>query len=89
MEGKTMNKEIEAKVLETLRKHVGTEINPENIGLDDNLAEAGLNSLKFIRIVVDLEEEFGFEFAEEDLVNFEKFNTLRNIAAYIEDKAGT
>lgn len=51
----------------------------------NKLNELGINSLIFIRIIVDLEEEFGFEFNDEDL-DFEKFTYFSDICNYVNTK---
>lgn len=55
----------------------------EQLGNNDNLLEAGLDSLQMIRIIVALEREFDFEFSDEDLV-IGNFSTIGNIAESME-----
>ncbi len=57
----------------------------DNIRLDETLAAFGLNSVEFVKLVVKLEKEFGFEFDNEHL-DFAKFSTIRDIVDYIESK---
>ncbi len=57
----------------------------DNIRLDETLAAFGLNSVEFVKLVVMLEKEFGFEFDNEHL-DFAKFSTIRDIVDYIESK---
>lgn len=42
--------------------------NPEEISLEKDLKEYGMDSLNAIELVVALEMEFGIEFAEDDLL---------------------
>ncbi len=56
-----------------------------NIGMNDDLEELGINSLSFIRIVVEIEEKFNLEFEDGDL-SYEKFSTIEDIANYIIEK---
>ncbi len=48
---------------------------------DGSLADIGLNSIDFIRFVILLEEEFGFEF-EDSRLRVDK-ETLRSVIAYV------
>lgn len=58
-----LEKTIRNKLAEVLR----TE-NPEEISLEKDLKEYGMDSLNAIELVVVLEMEFGIEFAEDDLL---------------------
>lgn len=49
---------------------------------DDNLTECGLDSITTIKLIVIIEETFGFEFADEDLL-MKNFLTLNAIVDYI------
>ena len=48
-----------------------------DLRIDDNLEEKGTDSLCFIKIIVDIEKEFGINFPEYDLLP-SKMNTIRN-----------
>lgn len=53
------------------------------LGLDDDLADFGINSLNFIHLLVALEETYNIEFVDEEL-EFENLNTLRKLNCSIE-----
>ncbi|GAV14216.1 antiterminator LoaP [Paenibacillus sp. chi10] len=55
---------------------------PSNNYLENNLVSNGINSLTFIRLVVNIEEEFGIEFPDEYL-DPEKLRTIDEIVDYI------
>ena len=59
------------------------EIQPENINLEAKLQDLGANSYYYLRIVVALEDEFGFEFSDDQL-DYEKFETVMEIVNYVE-----
>lgn len=40
----------------------------EDIGIDENFENMGMDSISFIRIVVEIEEQLGIEFPEEKLL---------------------
>jgi acyl carrier protein len=57
----------------------------EDISLDSNLTEYGLNSMTFIQLVVAIEAELECEFDDEDL-DVNKFWTARSIVDYVVGK---
>ncbi|MCI9411294.1 MAG: acyl carrier protein [Eubacterium sp.] len=58
-----LEKTIRNKLAEVLKIE-----NSEEISLDKDLKEYGMDSLNAIELVVALEMEFGIEFAEDDLL---------------------
>lgn len=58
-----LEKTIRNKLAEVLKIE-----NPEEISLEKDLKEYGMDSLNAIELVVALEMEFGIEFAEDDLL---------------------
>lgn len=79
---------IEYRVKEILKRNINNpdefEARASNNGLLSNL---GINSLTYIKIVVEIESQFGFEFEDEDL-NYEKFKTINDIVCYVESNLG-
>ena len=59
--------ELEKTIRNKLAKVLKIE-NPEEISLEKDLKEYGMDSLNAIELVVALEMEFGIEFAEDDLL---------------------
>ncbi|WP_339801547.1 acyl carrier protein [Paenibacillus sp. FSL R5-0744] len=53
--------------------------------LDESLNSVGLNSLRLIAMIVDLEEKFDIEFADEEML-YENFSTMRTIFEQIKAK---
>lgn len=53
------------------------------ISVEDTLEDLGINSLAFIRIIIEIEEKYGFEFDDEDL-NYQKFKYVKDVIEYIE-----
>ena len=80
-----MINETEAKVKEILKCTLGGDIDVNDITLDTNLNSIGVNSIGFIKTVVAIESEFGFEFEDEDL-DVNKMETLKDIVMYVESK---
>lgn len=58
-----LEKTIRNKLAEVLKIE-----NPEEISLEKDLKEYGMDSLNAIELVVALEMEFGIEFTEDDLL---------------------
>ncbi len=52
---------------------------------EDNLIDLGINSLIFVKIVVNLESFFDFEFDDNDL-NYERFQNVEAIYKYIKER---
>lgn len=61
------------------------EIDINNIHLDSNLKEIGLNSILYIQLIVVIEEELSFEVGDEAL-DFKKFETVKSIVDYAVEK---
>ena len=53
------------------------------IGIDDSLAEAGLDSMASINLLLDIEDEVGVSIPDE-LIEETSFETIRNILALVE-----
>lgn len=59
----------------------GIDFSGDHISLQD----AGINSLGFIRLVVEIENAFQIQF-EDDMLNIELFHSMQDLVAYIERK---
>jgi acyl carrier protein len=76
---------IEQKIKQIIAENVGLKQPLEEMGLDLELIELGVNSTKFIKIVVAIEVEFDIEFCDEDL-NYGKFPNLESLVVYVQGK---
>lgn len=74
--------EIENKIIEIVVKYCELENVAEILTQTGDLAELGINSISFIKIVVDLETEFDFEF-EDEALDYSKFQKLDQLIDYI------
>ena len=70
---------IQEHVLEGLKKVV----NGKEVTLESNLKELGLDSLDVVDMLMDLEEKFGIEFDNEEMMAFAVVN---DIVVAIENK---
>ena len=86
--------DIEAKLVHIYLKQMqemqnGSEITePSQIDFSSNqlsLQDVGINSLGFIRLVVEIENEFQFQF-DDDMLNIELFHSIQELVAYIDGK---
>lgn len=56
----------------------------DSFSLDDEFAAAGLDSLSVLRIVAEVEEEFGFVIPDEE---FGRLRTMRKLLRFAETRA--
>ena len=63
---------IQEQVLEGLKKVV----NGKAVTLESNLKELGLDSLDVVDMLMDLEEKFGIEFENEEMMAFQVVNDI-------------
>lgn len=79
MEKNKLNEKIMELVLNCL------DNNDKKISYDDDLREFGMDSVNCISIIVEIEDFYHFEFADEDLV-IENFMTVNRLADYVSKK---
>lgn len=61
------------------------ELDINEIDIDQKFIDIGINSVIFVKLVVNIEKEYGFEFRDEDL-NLENFQSLRSIINYVHSR---
>ncbi|MGG3526871.1 acyl carrier protein [Bacillus pseudomycoides] len=76
---------MENNIEESLR-NILSEIsdNQNTFSIDDN-EEINLNSIEFIKLIVELENYFGIEFDAEQLID-SNYNTIRKLVTFIKEK---
>lgn len=74
--------EIESKIISIMKENMDFDA---SVSVSDRIESLGINSISFIKIVVQIETEFGFEFEDDDL-NYNVFQTLKDLVVYIKDK---
>lgn len=78
--------EIKNKVIEVVGRNALH--NPDRVHEQSNLKnDHGIDSLKIVNLLFDLEEEFGICVDQSSLV-FENFSTVEKISQYIYEKLG-
>ncbi|MCI9439601.1 MAG: acyl carrier protein [Lachnospiraceae bacterium] len=73
-------KDIQEKIFEIVTKCISAE--DEEICFDDDLREHGMDSINCIMIIVEIEDLYQFEFADEDLI-LENFRTINKLVDYV------
>jgi acyl carrier protein len=74
---------IEEKVIDIIVDKLGverSEVTPEAVFVDD----LGADSLDLVELIMAMEEEFGFEIADEDA---EKLRTVQDVISFIQARA--
>ncbi|MEK3875976.1 acyl carrier protein [Paenibacillus sp. FSL M7-0420] len=76
---------IEQKVREIITSHVDVSVDIDKVHSNCYLNTIGVNSINFIRSVLDLETEYSIEF-DIDMLGFDSFETFGNLVKYVERK---
>ena len=74
----------EDKVIDIIVDKLGverSEVTPEAVFVDD----LGADSLDLVELIMAMEEEFGFEIADEEA---EKMRTVQDVISFIQARAG-
>ena len=80
--------EIKTKVKHMLVERLMLDVDPADIGDDQDLVEGfDLDSVRLFELVIGTEEEFEISF-EDDEFSVEKFSTVSSIAVCIAEKVG-
>lgn len=72
------------QIIITNMEQEGISINVDQLEANNKLEELGINSLIFIKILVNIESEYEIQFSDEDLdIHNEKFSTFANFIDFI------
>jgi len=77
-----MENSIELKIREIVSKNIELSLPIDQISNTDDLTTLGMNSISVIKVIVAIESEYGFEFADEDL-NVDNFRAINNLVSYV------
>ncbi|WP_455714515.1 phosphopantetheine-binding protein [Anaerosporobacter sp.] len=77
-----MNNKISDYVIKSIVK-VKAELSLADISLMSSFEEMGIDSIEFVKILLDLEEEFDIEFEEEYMLST-TYNNVEGLVQYIE-----
>ena len=71
------------EIYEKLSKIVGKKIKGQNVDENSSLTDLGLDSLDKAEIMINIEDEFGIEFEEEEMLHVV---TVKDLQKLIEKK---
>lgn len=71
------------KIVDIISGLMEDETVKERLAQSDDLTQIGINSISFIKLVVELENTFDIEF-EDDALDYFKFESLETLCAYVE-----
>lgn len=77
--------EVYDMVLDIILSHVDVPVYRDEINDDTFLDMIGVNSINFIRSVLDIEETLNFEF-EPEYLGFDVFEKVGSLIKYVESK---
>ena len=70
------------RIKEIIAGHVDNALNVNDIKSGDFLDNIGINSINFIRIVIEIENEFGISF-DVDYLGFEVYENIQALLDYV------
>lgn len=76
---------VEQKIKIIMSRYFETYIVYEKTDFNCPLNDFGIDSLTFIKIIVEIETEFDFEFEDEDL-DVNKYSSLQSLVSYVVSK---
>lgn len=81
------NKQIEMRLRKIIEKNIEIDRPIEEVSFSESLESQGINinSISFIKLVVDIEIEFDIDFDDND-INFKHYSCLNDVVSYIEGK---
>lgn len=71
------------EIINIISELVGEDNIREYLLENDDMTPLDINSIKFIRLVVELEKKFDIEFRDEDL-DYNKFISLNSLCEYVQ-----
>lgn len=80
-----LEKDIERKVREILEEGGDLQVDVNQIALNSELKNFGINSIGYLKIIIDIEKKFGIEFEKDELF-FDNFRSINNIVERIKSK---
>ena len=73
------------KIIEIVANNCDMDNVSEYLQSNDDLSKIGMNSVKFIKLLVDFEDDFNIEFDSDEL-DYSKFNSFNTLCDFIESK---
>lgn len=79
---------IDNRIKQVIAKHIDIAMDIDKINQDTFLDEIGVNSINFIRMIIEIEEEYEIQF-DIDMLGLESYEKVGNFIAYVEKLVGT
>lgn len=79
---------IDDSIKRIITKHIDIALEIEEIGNDHYLDQIGVNSINFIRMIIEIEQEYEVEF-DIEMLGIESFEKVGNFIAYAEKLVGS
>lgn len=76
--------ELREKIIEIISANSEMDNANQYLHENDDLTKLGMNSISFIKMVVEIEGEFGFEF-EDEALDYNKFTSLNLLCDYVKE----
>jgi len=73
------------KIIDILSSHSNLDNVNQYLCGNDDLSKLEMTSIKFIKMVVTMESEFGFEF-EDEMLDHNLFTSLNTLCNYVEEQ---
>ena len=74
---------IKNQIINILCRYLENVTEDEIQNNENNLLRLGINSIVFIKLVVEIEKEFDIEF-DDEMLDYTQFNSLGMLCAYVE-----
>lgn len=76
---------VEQKIKQILVQNIRNNKVLSDNWLSMKISDIGIDSILYIKIIVAVEEEFGFEFEDNDL-DYNKIQYIKDLVLYVEQK---
>ena len=70
-------------VVDKIKEALSSKLKGQELTLDSNLRDLGIDSLDVVDLIMDLEEELGIEFSDEELMSI---HTMKDVCDLIDKK---
>lgn len=78
---------IDNSLKQIIAKHIDIALDIDKISNDHYLDQIGVNSINFIRMIIEIEQEYNIEF-DIDMLAIESFEKVGHFISYVEKLVG-
>ena len=76
--------DLREKIIEIISTNCEMENVNQYLNENDDLTKLGMNSISFIKMIVEMEKEFDFEF-EDEALDYNKFTSMNLLCDYVKE----